>query len=137
MLGRIKDPKGFTLLELMIVVAIIGILAAIAIPNFLNFKDKATRGTVTSNCETIRAALNAYAADDEANSFPDGALNGQGWTQIITALPFANLPGNMNNAKIRAVAAITMTSEDYTLVVTAMDARGTTFEIHPSGTRQQ
>ncbi len=48
-----KKNKGFTLIELMIVVAIIGILAAIAIPNFINFMSKSKRAEVKYNLEAI------------------------------------------------------------------------------------
>ena len=65
--------KGFTLIELMIVVAIIGILAAIAIPNFLGFVSKARRSEVKSNLEAIyRAELSYFGEKDRySNSFGD------------------------------------------------------------------
>ncbi len=58
-----KSNKGFTLIELMIVVAIIGILAAIAIPNFLRFqlKSKSSEGKV--NIAAIRTAQESYLAE--------------------------------------------------------------------------
>jgi type IV pilus assembly protein PilA len=58
-----KSKKGFTLIELMIVVAIIGILAAIAIPNFLRFqlKSKSAEGKV--NIAAIRTAEESYLAE--------------------------------------------------------------------------
>jgi type IV pilus assembly protein PilA len=60
---RKSNKKGFTLIELMIVVAIIGILAAIAIPNFLRFqlKSKTSEGKV--NLAAIRTAEEAYLAE--------------------------------------------------------------------------
>ena len=60
---RNKSTKGFTLIELMIVVAIIGILAAIAIPNFLRFqlKSKSSEGKV--NLAAIRTAEESYFAE--------------------------------------------------------------------------
>ncbi len=53
MLSRLRSKKGFTLIELMIVVAIIGILAAIAIPNFLKFQAKSKQSEAKSNLGAI------------------------------------------------------------------------------------
>jgi type IV pilus assembly protein PilA len=58
---------GFTLIELMIVVAIIGILAAIAIPNFLRFQLKAKSSEGKTNLAAIRTAEESYFA--EFNSY--------------------------------------------------------------------
>ena len=54
------NRKGFTLVELMIVVAIIGILAAIAIPNFVTMQYKSKRGEVPLNLKGIKTAELAY-----------------------------------------------------------------------------
>ena len=56
------NKKGFTLVELMIVVAIIGILAAIAIPNFVAMQYRAKRAEVPSNVDGIKTAELAYDA---------------------------------------------------------------------------
>ncbi|MCG8532082.1 MAG: prepilin-type N-terminal cleavage/methylation domain-containing protein, partial [Desulfovibrionales bacterium] len=63
-----KGMKGFTLIELMIVVAIIGILAAIAIPNFLNYQCKARQSEAKTALGAIRTAEEAYYAETETYS---------------------------------------------------------------------
>ena len=59
----LRNNKGFTLIELMIVVAIIGILAAIAIPNFMTYQCKAKQSEAKSNLGNIRTMQEAYIAE--------------------------------------------------------------------------
>jgi type IV pilus assembly protein PilA len=59
-----KSNKGFTLIELMIVVAIIGILAAIAIPNFLNYQCKARQSEARAGLGTLQICKKSYWAEE-------------------------------------------------------------------------
>jgi prepilin-type N-terminal cleavage/methylation domain-containing protein len=68
-----KNQKGFTLIELMIVVAIIGILAAVAIPNFLEYRNKSKIAAAVETGGQIRAALAGFAADSVGNTYPRDA----------------------------------------------------------------
>ncbi len=61
--GRFLCQQGFTLIELMIVVAIIGVLAAIAIPNFLKFQIRSKAGEGKVNLAAIRTAEEAYFSE--------------------------------------------------------------------------
>jgi type II secretion system protein G len=55
--------KGFTLVELMIVVAIIGILAAIAIPQFASYRTRAFNTAAQSDLRNLRTSMEAYFVD--------------------------------------------------------------------------
>ena len=62
---RNNNQKGFTLIELMIVIAIIGILAAIAIPNFLKYQLKAKTTEAKVSLSAIRTSQEAYKAEND------------------------------------------------------------------------
>ncbi len=62
-----KARKGFTLIELLVVIVIIGILVAIALPNFVKIKTKAREAEVKQNLHAIQLAVERYATDNEGN----------------------------------------------------------------------
>ena len=82
MFKKMHSKKGFTLIELMIVVAIIGILAAIAIPNFLRYQAKSKQSEAKVNLKGIFTSEASYFA--EKNSYGNllviGYLPSGGWS---------------------------------------------------------
>jgi type IV pilus assembly protein PilA len=62
--------KGFTLIELMIVILIIAILVAIAVPVYLNSKSNAEKRTCQANQRTVDGAIQSYQANDSSQRYP-------------------------------------------------------------------
>jgi type IV pilus assembly protein PilA len=75
MIQKLRGNKqGFTLIELMIVIAIIGILAAIAIPNFIAYRNKAFCSAAESDAKSIAAAIADYFAIPTHTLIADGDI---------------------------------------------------------------
>ena len=139
MLSKLRSKKGFTLIELMIVVAIIGILAAIAIPNFLKFQAKSRTTEARTNLGAIFTGQTLYYGESSTyGTFanigwgPTGTPRYQYVMGVLAALGAPTAPnmmgknlagdgtlptwaGNMNNAQDNGITAVAVAPDNVTM----------------------
>jgi prepilin-type N-terminal cleavage/methylation domain-containing protein len=109
MLQKLRgNSKGFTLIELMIVIAIIGILAAIAIPNFISYRNKAFCSAAEADAKSVAGAIADYFSipTHTAIATADITYSGSGGnTFTITATdPSVNITITVTDASGRCPA---------------------------------
>lgn len=81
-----RVTKGFTLVELLIVVVILGILAAIVVPQFSNASDSAVKGALKSQLQTMTSQTELYKVQN-GGTYPTlgGSASNNGWGAMITS----------------------------------------------------
>ena len=101
-----RNEKGFTLIELMIVIAIIGILAAIAIPQFNAYRARSFNAGALSDLRNVETAVEAYYVDFQ--HYPNGITPTAGGTVLSTSYGYSPTNGVTGGAIAGNASAYTI-----------------------------
>jgi type IV pilus assembly protein PilA len=101
-INKMKDQRGFTLIELMLVIAIIGILAAIAIPQFEFYRKRTYNSVAESDLKNACTAQEAYYVDNL--TYTNAITNLVGTYGVYTSanVLFTNISGNITSYHMEA-----------------------------------
>jgi type IV pilus assembly protein PilA len=120
-----SEESGFTLVELLVVMLIIGLLAAIAIPAFFNQREKTKDTAAKEMARTAETAMETYATDN-------GGTYDQVSRQILNGIePSILIADNGKDPYIKADADVSGSGNTYSLLVTSQT--GNTFKISRTG----
>jgi prepilin-type N-terminal cleavage/methylation domain-containing protein len=127
------SSKGFTLIELMIVVIVIGILAAIAIPNMLEFRHRAQEGSTKYNMHTLQITVEDYGVQNDGQ-FPS-TMDATHLANILPMNfknPYDGLNGSGTSWEDRS--SFSGTASSYSGIVSYADSANSLYNVKGYGT---
>jgi len=128
---KLRNSKGFTLIELMVVIVIIGILAGIAIPRFMGAQDRARISAAESDLNSMRQALGLYEIDHSSYDLGSPATYDAFKAALVdpSGNPYMALPSDDNFTDF----SYTGNDSTYTITLRAKDNKTTLLTGTPEG----